>query len=66
MVFIHGGGYQFGFGSYHKEMDWHPLAAIGDVIVVSTNYRLNAFGFLSTGRFLKIHGDQNYAAPVVS
>ncbi|XP_072044528.1 carboxylic ester hydrolase-like [Amphiura filiformis] len=49
MFWIHGGGYNMGAGSFTEEMDLHPLAALGDVIVVSINYRLNAFGFLSTG-----------------
>ncbi|XP_072048247.1 cholinesterase-like [Amphiura filiformis] len=49
MFWIHGGGYAIGAGSFMEEMDAHPLAALGDVIVVTINYRLNAFGFLSTG-----------------
>ena len=46
MVFIHGGGYRSG-NSY----DWSgiALAAIGDVIVVTINYRVGAFGFYVTG-----------------
>ena len=47
MVWIHGGGYNFGTGAEFiygagKLMDH-------DVIVVSINYRLGVFGFLSTG-----------------
>jgi carboxylesterase type B len=46
MVWIHGGGFVIGSGlSYYPS----PLVAAGDVIVVTINYRLNAFGFLSTG-----------------
>ncbi len=45
MVWIHGGAFSTGSGSsvlYHGE----SLATIGDVVVVTINYRLNAFGFL--------------------
>lgn len=44
MVWIHGGGYFFG----HR-MQYIPavLAAHGDVIVVTINYRVGIFGFLS-------------------
>ncbi|XP_019623070.1 PREDICTED: carboxylesterase 5A-like [Branchiostoma belcheri] len=47
MVYIHGGAFQFGSASNMEGVDW--LAAVGDVIVVTLNYRLNVFGFLSTG-----------------
>ncbi|CAG2245581.1 Esterase CM06B1,Juvenile hormone esterase,Venom carboxylesterase-6,Esterase FE4,Cholinesterase,Esterase E4,Phenmedipham hydrolase,Putative inactive carboxylesterase 4 [Mytilus edulis] len=44
MVWIHGGAYQFGSGTlYNGTM----LAARGDVVVVTINYRLGIFGFLS-------------------
>ena len=46
MVFIHGGGFQDGMGATH---DGSLLAAWNDVVVVVMNYRLNVFGFLSTG-----------------
>ncbi|XP_072044517.1 uncharacterized protein [Amphiura filiformis] len=49
MFWIHGGGYGIGAGSFSEGMDLHPLAALGDVIVVSINYRLGAIGFLATG-----------------
>ena len=48
MVWIHGGGFISGTAvspSYYGQ----PLVAVGDVIVVTLNYRLNAFGFLTTG-----------------
>ena len=45
MVFIHGGGFIAGSGN--KFLGDH-LALIGDVILVTLNYRLGAFGFLST------------------
>ncbi|XP_078613814.1 neuroligin-4, X-linked-like [Branchiostoma floridae x Branchiostoma japonicum] len=46
MVFIHGGGYTYGAGSAY---DGSVLASLGNVVVVTINYRLGAFGFLSTG-----------------
>ncbi|XP_021339793.1 neuroligin-4, Y-linked-like [Mizuhopecten yessoensis] len=46
MVWIHGGGYTSGSGMSY---DGTSLAIHGDVIVVTLNYRLGVFGFLSTG-----------------
>ena len=43
MVWIHGGGFTGGAGSIY---DGAVLAAKGNVIVVTINYRLSAFGFL--------------------
>ncbi|XP_038046539.1 cholinesterase 1-like [Patiria miniata] len=48
MVWIHGGGFSTG-SSRELLYQGQPLVASGDVIVVSINYRLNAFGFLTTG-----------------
>ena len=45
MVWIHDGGYIFGEGTRY---DGSFLSGIGDVIVVTLNYRLNAFGLLSS------------------
>ncbi|XP_060066842.1 uncharacterized protein LOC132547104 [Ylistrum balloti] len=45
MVWIHGGAYSFGQGMY---FDASHLALTGDVIVVTMNYRLGVFGFLTT------------------
>ncbi|KAK3579043.1 hypothetical protein CHS0354_029899 [Potamilus streckersoni] len=45
MVWIHGGGYEAGQGML---FDASYLALEGDVIVVTINYRLGLFGFLST------------------
>lgn len=45
MIWIHGGGYVTGQGTWY---DGSYLSAVGDVIVVTVNYRLNIFGFLST------------------
>ncbi|XP_022105589.1 cholinesterase-like [Acanthaster planci] len=48
MVWIHGGGFTTGSGIL-PVYDGQALVALGDVIVVTINYRLNAFGFLTTG-----------------
>ncbi|XP_046570396.1 fatty acyl-CoA hydrolase precursor, medium chain-like [Haliotis rubra] len=45
MIWIHGGGFQFGAGSL---FDGSRLALTGDVIVVTINYRLGLLGFLGT------------------
>ncbi|MWB79362.1 carboxylesterase family protein [Pseudooceanicola sp. 216_PA32_1] len=44
MVWLHGGGYISGSGG-SPGADGSHLAARGDVVVVSLNHRLNAFGF---------------------
>ena len=46
MVWIHGGSYKNGAGSMYLA---GTLAVTGDVIVVTINYRLGPFGFLSEG-----------------
>ncbi|XP_046544374.1 carboxylesterase 4A-like [Haliotis rubra] len=46
MIWIHGGGFVNGQGS---SLDGSNIAITGDVIVVTINYRLDVFGFLSTG-----------------
>ena len=48
MVFVHGGGYVEGNG-YQGYYGGLPLSGIGDVILVTINYRLTALGFLTTG-----------------
>ncbi|XP_071825575.1 acetylcholinesterase-like [Apostichopus japonicus] len=52
MVWIHGGAFVLG-SSVTPQYDGSVLAAIQDVIVVSMNYRLNAFGFLYAGESAK-------------
>ncbi len=47
MVFIHGGGFQRGAGS-KPQYEGSVLARAGDVVVVTLNYRLGPFGFLTT------------------
>lgn len=49
LLFFHNGG------SYNAEegkttLDGSYLAAVGNVIVVTANYRVGVFGFLSTGK----------------
>ncbi|HEY1710897.1 MAG TPA: carboxylesterase/lipase family protein [Rhizomicrobium sp.] len=46
MVWIHGGGFVTGSG-YIGAYEGTHLAARGDVVVVTINYRLGAFGFLN-------------------
>lgn len=46
MVWIHGGGFIVGQGSYTSE-DGQRLAQRKDVVVVAINYRLGIFGFLA-------------------
>ncbi|XP_061424917.1 LOW QUALITY PROTEIN: thyroglobulin [Lethenteron reissneri] len=48
LVFFPGGDNSFG-GSAQGPLDPSYLAALGDIIVVTANYRLGLFGFLSTG-----------------
>lgn len=45
MVWFHGGGFATGSGSSHA-YDGTQLARKGDVVVVTVNHRLNAFGYL--------------------
>lgn len=44
VVWLHGGAFQFGAGSDYGA---GRMAALGDVVVVTVNYRLGAFGFLA-------------------
>jgi para-nitrobenzyl esterase len=46
MVWFHGGGFNYGSGSW-STYDGGNLARNHDVVVVSVNHRLNAFGFLN-------------------
>ncbi|MGH7024313.1 MAG: carboxylesterase/lipase family protein [Caulobacteraceae bacterium] len=48
MVWIHGGGFAFGSGG-QPIYDCEGLARHGDVVAVSMNHRLNAFGYLYLG-----------------
>lgn len=55
LVWIHGGGWLIGSGRLH---DGTPLATLGDVVVVTLNYRLGPFGFLHLAEL----GGEAYAA----
>jgi para-nitrobenzyl esterase len=46
MVWLHGGGYNYGSGNW-PFYDGRNLARAHDVVVVTVNHRLNAFGFLN-------------------
>ena len=50
MVWFHGGGFVTGSGSSNV-YDGVNLATRGDVVVVTVNHRLNAFGYLYLGAF---------------
>lgn len=53
LVWFHGGGFTTGSGSSNA-YDGVRLAKRGDVVVVTTNHRLNQFGYLNLGAY----GDQ--------
>ena len=48
MVWFHGGGFNYGSGSW-PAYDGHNLASHHDVVVVTVNHRLNAFGYVYLG-----------------
>lgn len=56
MFYIHGGGYSSGSGS-DPLYDGTNLARRGDVVVVTVNHRLNAFGYMYLARL----GDPSFA-----
>lgn len=49
MVWFHGGGFNYGSGSW-ASYNGHNLARNKDVVVVTVNHRLNAFGFLNLAK----------------
>lgn len=50
VVFIHGGAFVTGTSAY-PDYDYPMLAALDEnTVIVAINYRLNVFGFISTGR----------------
>ena len=57
LVYFHGGGYDNGSGS-DRLYDGTRLCRRGDVVVVTVNHRLNAFGYL----YLGLLGDTRHAA----
>jgi para-nitrobenzyl esterase len=48
MVWLHGGGFAYGSGAW-PSYDGANLAMRGDVVVVTLNHRLNAFGYMELG-----------------
>jgi len=48
MVWLHGGGFAYGSGAW-PSYDGGNLAKKGDVVVVTLNHRLNAFGYMELG-----------------
>ena len=48
IVYIHGGGFASGSGGA-PVYSGHFMALVGRVVVVTFNYRLGVFGFLSSG-----------------
>jgi len=46
LFWIHGGGFFSGSSQEHPSYDGENLSKLGDVVVVSINHRLNAFGYL--------------------
>ncbi|WP_225540884.1 carboxylesterase/lipase family protein [Xanthomonas sp. XNM01] len=56
LFYIHGGGFDSGSGS-DALYDGGRLCRRGDVVVITVNHRLNAFGYLYLGQF----GDPAYA-----
>lgn len=48
MIWIHGGSFHIGSG-YQDEFNGIVLSSIGNVVVVTLNYRLGFFGFLNAG-----------------
>lgn len=57
LFWIHGGGFSHGWGA-QPHYDGGPLAERGDVVVVTTNYRLGALGYLHLGA----HGGEAWGA----
>jgi para-nitrobenzyl esterase len=57
LFWIHGGGFSHGSGA-QPHYDGGPLVERGDVVVVSTNYRLGALGYLHLGG----HGGDEWGA----
>ncbi|MBK5222259.1 MAG: carboxylesterase/lipase family protein [Acidimicrobiia bacterium] len=61
MVWIHGGGYAIGSGSWPL-YDGANLARRGDVVSISVNHRLGPFGYLHLGGLADGHMDDDEAA----
>jgi para-nitrobenzyl esterase len=57
LVWFHGGGFNYGSGSW-PAYNGHNLARNHDVVVVTVNHRLNVFGYLDLGAL----GGERYAS----
>ena len=59
-IFVHGGSYETGSGSWYSGADLVEYLD-GDAIIVTVNYRLNVFGFLGSDelRSLNVDGGDN-------
>jgi len=60
MVWLHGGGFSSGSAD-SRYADGTRLASRGDVVIVSVNHRLNAFGYLYLGNRSAAHADSGNA-----
>lgn len=54
LVWVHGGAFRTGSGA---EYDGAPLVRLGDIVVVTVNYRLGALGFLDLADALGLAAD---------
>ena len=54
MLWIHGGAYVIGTGTF-PGLEPYGMVALGEVIVVAINYRLGPLGFITTGRWSLLH-----------
>ncbi len=60
MVWIHGGGQEFGSAYEMMAYDGDELAQWGNVVVVSVNHRLNVLGYLDLSAFGEAYRDSAY------
>jgi para-nitrobenzyl esterase len=57
MVWLHGGGFSAGSGQELKAYYGESIARRGDVVLVSLNHRLNAFGYLNLSKYGEGYAD---------
>ena len=60
VFWIHGGGYQFGSGTL-EETNGSTLAVHANAVIVTINYRLNAFGFLNLQSFMESQSPNDHS-----
>ena len=51
MVWLHGGGFDYGNSHHHYSFDGTKLARTDNVVVVTLNHRLNVLGFLDLSAY---------------